>query len=360
MPRFGDEDGGFALRLAADSIPSLSRHLALVSAVLGEAPPENAADDLPAAWLRGGAAPSRPAIRSSPRDLYAPHGGVVVLRRGRLRLTMDVGPLGHLSFAAHGHADALAVTVARDGHDVIGDPGTGSYYAEPSWRPAFRGTRMHATAAVDDSISRCRAARSSGCVTRCDRPFRRSPERCGGRGTRWLHPSGAAGYPSEMVDRACRRGDDSCRGRLHRNRQASHTHRMASPSPPRRGRRRRGAPHHRGGLADNARRLRRTVSLTSWSVRGDETSGLGWWSERFEAREPAWLIGAVTEGAVDVPVAFATLLTKGEVDPPTQASVALEADNVLVKWCEEGKRREVTVGLDRPGSVAHRFVSGGS
>ncbi len=30
---------------------------------------------------------------------------------------MDVGPLGYLSIAAHGHADALAVTIAVDGHD---------------------------------------------------------------------------------------------------------------------------------------------------------------------------------------------------------------------------------------------------
>ncbi len=166
LPRFGDEDGGFALRLAPDPVPSLSRHLALVGAVLGEALPEDVADDLPAAWLRGGAAPSRPPTRSAPRDLYAPHGGLVVLRRGRLRLTMDVGPLGYLSLAAHGHADALAVTVTRDGHDVIGDPGTGSYYAEPSWRLAFRRTRMHATVAVDDLDQSVSGGCSCGCAMR--------------------------------------------------------------------------------------------------------------------------------------------------------------------------------------------------
>ncbi len=70
------------------------------------------------------------------------------------------------------------------------------------------------------------------------------------------------------------------------------------------------------------------VPLQAWSVRGDEPSGLGWWSARFEDREPGWLVGAVTEDAVEVPVAIATLLAEGDGDPPTQASVALGADKI--------------------------------
>ena len=54
------------------------------------------------------------------------------MRRGRHRITMDVGPLGYPSIAAHGHADALAVTVSDGGRDLIGDPGTGSYYSHPN------------------------------------------------------------------------------------------------------------------------------------------------------------------------------------------------------------------------------------
>src|ERR1700754_4950041 len=70
---------------------------------------------------------------------YAPNGGLVVLRKGSKRTTMDVGPLGYLSIAAHGHADALAVTLATDGHDLIVDPGTASYYGTSRWRDAHRG-----------------------------------------------------------------------------------------------------------------------------------------------------------------------------------------------------------------------------
>ena len=44
---------------------------------------------------------------------------------------MDVGPLGYLAIAAHGHADALAITLAHDGRELVVDPGTGSYYSHP-------------------------------------------------------------------------------------------------------------------------------------------------------------------------------------------------------------------------------------
>ena len=59
------------------------------------------------------------------------------------------GPLGYLSIAAHGHADALAVTLSLDGQEVIGDPGAASYYGHPEWRQVHRGTRVHPTVTVD-------------------------------------------------------------------------------------------------------------------------------------------------------------------------------------------------------------------
>ena len=62
---------------------------------------------------------------------------------------MDVGPLGYLSIAAHGHADALAVTLSAEGRELIVDPGTASYYGNPAWRTVHRGTRVHPTVCVD-------------------------------------------------------------------------------------------------------------------------------------------------------------------------------------------------------------------
>jgi hypothetical protein len=75
--------------------------------------------------------------------------GLVVLRRSGVRTTLDAGPLGYLTIAAHGHADALSVTVADEGAELVTDPGTGSYFGDRARRTAFRGTALHATVTVD-------------------------------------------------------------------------------------------------------------------------------------------------------------------------------------------------------------------
>ena len=49
------------------------------------------------------------------QDFLAPHGGLVVLRRGPRRITIDTGPLGYLSIAAHGHATRLRSPSATTG-----------------------------------------------------------------------------------------------------------------------------------------------------------------------------------------------------------------------------------------------------
>lgn len=60
-------------------------------------------------------------------------------------LTFDHGALGYLSIAAHGHADALAITLDVDGQAVLCDPGTYLYHSGAQWRDWFRGTRAHNT-----------------------------------------------------------------------------------------------------------------------------------------------------------------------------------------------------------------------
>lgn len=78
-----------------------------------------------------------------------PHGGLSVWH-GRLghrtaRLTFDHGPLGYLSIAAHGHADALSLTLSLDGKPVLIDPGTYLYGSGGEWRRWFRSTPAHNT-----------------------------------------------------------------------------------------------------------------------------------------------------------------------------------------------------------------------
>ncbi len=67
-----------------------------------------------------------------------------------VRMVVDAGPLGYLSIAAHGHADALSVVLSVGGEEVLVDPGTYAYHTAPQWRRYFRGTRAHNTVLVDE------------------------------------------------------------------------------------------------------------------------------------------------------------------------------------------------------------------
>jgi hypothetical protein len=61
----------------------------------------------------------------------------------------DAAPLGFLSIAAHGHADALSFVLHVDGYPVITDPGTYTYHTEADWRKYFLSTLAHNTVCVD-------------------------------------------------------------------------------------------------------------------------------------------------------------------------------------------------------------------
>lgn len=66
-----------------------------------------------------------------------------------VRLIADAGPLGYLGIAAHGHADALALTLSVAGQAVLVDPGTYAYHTQKQWRDYFRGTGAHNTLRID-------------------------------------------------------------------------------------------------------------------------------------------------------------------------------------------------------------------
>ena len=66
-----------------------------------------------------------------------------------IRIVADAGPLGYLSIAAHGHADALSLTLSAAGHPLLIDPGTYAYHTEEKWRRYFRGTSAHNTVRID-------------------------------------------------------------------------------------------------------------------------------------------------------------------------------------------------------------------
>ena len=78
--------------------------------------------------------------------------GYAVLRASlagsAVRVVFDVGDLGFGRLAAHGHADALSVTLGVDAVALLRDSGTGSYVVEQG-RNEFRTTAAHNTVVVD-------------------------------------------------------------------------------------------------------------------------------------------------------------------------------------------------------------------
>jgi len=92
--------------------------------------------------------PSRPV--DPPRGLRTLAEGGLSIWHGeisgrRIDLTFDHGPLGYLAIAAHGHADALSLTLNVDGQPVLVDPGTYLYGSGGIWRDWLRSTPAHNT-----------------------------------------------------------------------------------------------------------------------------------------------------------------------------------------------------------------------
>ncbi|MEJ1964038.1 MAG: alginate lyase family protein [Gammaproteobacteria bacterium] len=164
VPQIGDADDGLLVRFdpAADFDPFKS--LLATGAVLferAELKLKSPVLDDKTRWLLGDGAEARfDAIKvrgDSPTPLPRvefPQGGYYVLGSDfetpdEVRIVADAGPLGYLSIAAHGHADALAFTLSAAGLPILIDPGTFAYHTERRWRDYFRGTSAHNTLRVD-------------------------------------------------------------------------------------------------------------------------------------------------------------------------------------------------------------------
>ena len=72
-----------------------------------------------------------------------PPSGYAVWRDRRWTLRWDVSPLGYLSTAAHGHQDALHLSLWLDGVAIVVDPGTGCYFVDPDLRTWLASALAH-------------------------------------------------------------------------------------------------------------------------------------------------------------------------------------------------------------------------
>lgn len=150
-PCFGDSDDAVATGI-------LPRNAAYYSCVSGAVHAREVASlsqektvTSPLFWYCGHNKPAHPEAADGD---YA-DGGIVVwntkLNTHDVKALYNVGGLGLPPLAAHGHADALSLTLHIDGEPVLIDPGTYAYHTEPEWRDYFRSTRAHNTLRINDA-----------------------------------------------------------------------------------------------------------------------------------------------------------------------------------------------------------------
>ena len=83
-----------------------------------------------------------------PQTTLFPDSGIAAITRGDLHILIDAGPFGP-GGAGHSHSDTLSLTIRRGAEEILIDPGTYTYVADPKLRDAFRGSGYHNTILVD-------------------------------------------------------------------------------------------------------------------------------------------------------------------------------------------------------------------
>lgn len=168
VPMIGDADDGYVVRLQPESSAGdLDNYRSLIATgavVFDRADLARKAGQLDdkSRWLLGRRAQQKfgSLVARAPRRYTGtrafPHSGYFLLgdkyeSPDEVKMLIDAGPLGYLSIAAHGHADALSFVLSVGGEEVLIDPGTYAYHTAPEWRRYFRSTRAHNTLLIDDT-----------------------------------------------------------------------------------------------------------------------------------------------------------------------------------------------------------------
>jgi hypothetical protein len=163
LPMIGDADDGLVVKLAPE--PGFSTHRSLIATgALLFSRPDLAAkagtvDGKTVTLFGVQAVRTLGKLKARARSAFRPKlqftdSGYYLMGSGfdtpdEVRLLVDCGPLGYLSIAAHGHADALSFTLGIGDREILVDPGTYAYHSEPDWRRYFRSTSAHNTVGID-------------------------------------------------------------------------------------------------------------------------------------------------------------------------------------------------------------------
>jgi hypothetical protein len=159
FPKYGDEDDGKCFILNFDKSNNFKSLLTSAAILFGnpEFKSKSGGFDLKNQFLFGEKGKDvydsiAETGNQGSSKFYTTEGHFLLRKTGdkhETYLHFDAAPLGFLSIAAHGHADALSFTLNVDGEPVFVDPGTYTYHTEPQWRKYFIGTLAHNTIRVN-------------------------------------------------------------------------------------------------------------------------------------------------------------------------------------------------------------------
>ncbi|NDV22363.1 heparinase [Desulfovibrio sp. JC022] len=164
LPMIGDSDDAVMVRFVPEEGFSVYRSLLATGAVLFKRPDfarKAVFFDDKSRWLLGhvGESSFDELLSVAQSKSYGfrrtfPDGGYYILGKDfetdkEVKIIVDAGPLGFTSIAAHGHADALSMTLSIGGDELFIDPGTYAYHTERKWRDYFKGTSAHNTVRID-------------------------------------------------------------------------------------------------------------------------------------------------------------------------------------------------------------------
>src|SRR5579871_3244417 len=151
---FGDDDGGRLFDPRRNRVEHMTDPLSLGSLIYNVPYPAAVLTE-EAIWLFGENAitffDDNFPVQTVPDVSAFPSGGVYVMRSSApcpQQMMIDAGPQG-TGRSGHGHADALSLRFAMNGHRYLIDPGTGCYISGNDDRDRFRGTAAHNTLRVD-------------------------------------------------------------------------------------------------------------------------------------------------------------------------------------------------------------------
>lgn len=157
VPNIGDSDDGYVIKFSGAKYRNNYLSILNTAAVLFNRPDfikSKMRFDEKSFWLLGMKGYEKflsllPNVYGDVSSKVFDNGGYAIFQGDKEKIIFDCGPLGYLSIAAHGHADALSLNVNYNNNNLIIDPGTYAYHTQQEWRNYFRSTSAHNTITVD-------------------------------------------------------------------------------------------------------------------------------------------------------------------------------------------------------------------